>query len=787
MVDRIVSTNSIATPTGLVTYDGAGPGVSTLLQSAQAFGALRPTAVLTTTGTDEPSQLVRVDTSGGAFARTLPAVGASEDGVVIAYTDTGGQAGTNALTITPDTGDSINGQAADATYALDLDGGTIQLQYDHANTDWKIVWPLPLNSATFRLKSEDVINVRDYGAAADGTTDDLAAFEAALTAAGEGGAVDIGDGTYHLSGAWEIDLRGVTLISNGATVDNTIVVVGQQVQLRGLLKIDFSGISGTRPWYGLVSYRGQDGAQYDNVYIDGAPCGYLGGGSRGGQVAGLKAKVFAERCGIAFSASVADDGLVCHQISTRTFTSWTITAAGSGYNDGQWVGPATGGSGSGAMIGITVSSGVVTDIQFLVGGNNYATTDVLSFTPADMHDKDDNAMSTGSGFTVRIDELLGDNITQFSNENDFAISGRESWAGGSAVFGINYSTIAAYLEAESTYGQPYLYGQSTSLLLYRPFIAVNGAANNPGATAPMIDFSATYGASRSLTILGGRVANTLVPLDGGYADQMAQLLRLPASHYAVIDTEFALSGGSKFGVTSVQEARAVTLQVGSGAQVTTILDEDAMSSDSATALATQQSIKAYVDANAGGTPAADNDSNLTGVTGLDPWWTPEDVNANNNSALVMSTFANSIAFWPIFFGVELTTLTKLGVYINVTSASNLRLALYAADKNWSPTSLVVDTGSLSTNSAGRQSVTGLTSFAVGGKMVLGIQFDSGSCQLKGYYPGHGSPWGMGSTQQYMDSAVYGAITPFITFPDPPDLTTYGKIDQRPTPVIYVGE
>ena len=36
---------------------------------------------------------------------------------------------------------------------------------------------------------------------------------------------------------------------------------------------------------------------------------------------------------------------------------------------------------------------------------------------------------------------------------------------------------------------------------------------------------------------------------------------------------------------------------GSGARVTTILDEDTMSSNSATALATQQSIKAYVDAN----------------------------------------------------------------------------------------------------------------------------------------------------------------------------------------------
>ena len=43
-----------------------------------------------------------------------------------------------------------------------------------------------------------------------------------------------------------------------------------------------------------------------------------------------------------------------------------------------------------------------------------------------------------------------------------------------------------------------------------------------------------------------------------------------------------------------------TFKIGSGASVTTILDEDDMSSDSATALATQQSIKKYVDDNAGG-------------------------------------------------------------------------------------------------------------------------------------------------------------------------------------------
>jgi len=49
------------------------------------------------------------------------------------------------------------------------------------------------------------------------------------------------------------------------------------------------------------------------------------------------------------------------------------------------------------------------------------------------------------------------------------------------------------------------------------------------------------------------------------------------------------------GIVNVNDS----FKIGSGATVTTILDEDAMGSNSATALATQQSIKAYVDSSGG--------------------------------------------------------------------------------------------------------------------------------------------------------------------------------------------
>lgn len=72
-----------------------------------------------------------------------------------------------------------------------------------------------------------------------------------------------------------------------------------------------------------------------------------------------------------------------------------------------------------------------------------------------------------------------------------------------------------------------------------------------------------------------------------------------------IDTKSTGTLDLKTGGTSRADFTASGMRLGAAnARVTTILDEDTMSSDSDTALATQQSIKAYVDAAAGGLSAA---------------------------------------------------------------------------------------------------------------------------------------------------------------------------------------
>ena len=63
------------------------------------------------------------------------------------------------------------------------------------------------------------------------------------------------------------------------------------------------------------------------------------------------------------------------------------------------------------------------------------------------------------------------------------------------------------------------------------------------------------------------------------------------------------AGATKFSITSAGVATFQSLVGASGATITGILDEDAMGSDSATHGATQQSIKAYVDTQIGGSTA----------------------------------------------------------------------------------------------------------------------------------------------------------------------------------------
>ena len=99
------------------------------------------------------------------------------------------------------------------------------------------------------------------------------------------------------------------------------------------------------------------------------------------------------------------------------------------------------------------------------------------------------------------------------------------------------------------------------------------ATNNSGSSQPATTFAYEWWVDTSSNVL--KIRNSA---DNAW-------ITLPISVTA--DNTVDINGGTVNGITS--------LSFSSGSTVTTILDEDNLASDSATALATQQSIKAYVD------------------------------------------------------------------------------------------------------------------------------------------------------------------------------------------------
>ena len=104
------------------------------------------------------------------------------------------------------------------------------------------------------------------------------------------------------------------------------------------------------------------------------------------------------------------------------------------------------------------------------------------------------------------------------------------------------------------------------------------------------------------------------------------------------------------------------LQLGtSGARVTTILDEDAMGSNSATALATQQSIKAYVDANAGASLANDANNRVVTATGSG--------SLNGEANMTFTGSALSVTGTATFSGLMTAGSSSVGSYHIVNTAN----------------------------------------------------------------------------------------------------------------------
>ena len=161
-----------------------------------------------------------------------------------------------------------------------------------------------------------------------------------------------------------------------------------------------------------------------------------------------------------------------------------------------------------------------------------------------------------------------------------------------------------------------------------------------------------------------------------------------------------------------------TLKVGSGATVSTILDEDDFATNSATALATQQSVKAYVDAQVATVPTGDITA-VTAGTGLSGGGTTGAVTLDIDATVATLTGSQVLASKTLTSPVLNTGVSGTAVLDedNMASDSNTQLATQQSIKAYVDTQVAtVPTGDITAVVAG----TGLSGGATSGSATLNI-------------------------------------------------------------------
>ena len=170
-----------------------------------------------------------------------------------------------------------------------------------------------------------------------------------------------------------------------------------------------------------------------------------------------------------------------------------------------------------------------------------------------------------------------------------------------------------------------------------------------------------------------------------------------------------------------------------GASVSTILDEDAMSSNSDTALATQQSIKAYVDSVAGGTIQLGDDASNAGAVDINA---NEELMFHNGDSITPVVSANGITFNLN----EAITVDQIDAgdssVITINSATKLNSTFSFNGDGTVAVSSVKDEDDLTSNSATalatQQSIKAYVDSQAGGTLSLGDDAsNSGNVDVNG--------------------------------------------------------
>lgn len=148
--------------------------------------------------------------------------------------------------------------------------------------------------------------------------------------------------------------------------------------------------------------------------------------------------------------------------------------------------------------------------------------------------------------------------------------------------------------------------------------------------------------------------------------------------------------------------------------------------------------------------------------------------------------ANADHFFP-WFAWESITVIELAIYVNVAAAGNARLAIYNADADWQPTTLVVDAGTVSTGTTGKKAVTSLTAaLTAGSRYLAAINLSGTGVSLEAWNspsPIGGIPDNLGAGSNNSVVEVLYNARAHAAFPDPG--TVWSAVDAKPGPPWHV--
>ena len=166
-----------------------------------------------------------------------------------------------------------------------------------------------------------------------------------------------------------------------------------------------------------------------------------------------------------------------------------------------------------------------------------------------------------------------------------------------------------------------------------------------------------------------------------------------------------------------------TFKIGSGASVTTILDEDNMSSNSATALATQQSIKAYVD------------TEVANVSIGDLSFTGSTISAPSNADLTLNSSNGNVVIEGIkVAGTTLSTEdSSAGIQVNgnLIPSQDGVFQLGSSSRRWQTLYVAAETIDLGGATISSDSTGSLSISATGATLPTGSKVGTNGISLTG--------------------------------------------------------